>query len=189
MNGLESLQKAATVLDLAVGQLVILASDNDELRKKAEATFNGTSGAWRRVGGMNLFLRQGDGVIMNGPRALQGQPMGNINADDFRAIPHVKEIHASQGSKASPCDDISEKASGTNVTTLLAEDSKAVVTKGFGKISVVLHAQVGKGRYSRVESKDFPATGKKGEVIAFEKAKAWARTKLRGTGRNKVKAK
>lgn len=185
---LEAISKACSSLDGAVNSLILAAADTTQLLKK-ESSFNGTPGVWRRVGGMNLFLRSGDGVIMNGPQALSGQPMGNINSDDFRAIPHVREIHSRQGASAAPGEDISEKASGTNVTTLVADHAKAVVTKGFGRVSVTLHSKVSNGRYEAGESKDFPFSGKKGEVAVFESAKAWTRKKLRAKGRNKIKPK
>ena len=140
------------------------------------------------MGGMNLFLREGDGVIMNGPEALSGQPMSNITADDFRAIRHVKEIHAKKGAKAVPGEDIQEVSSGTNKTTLTGEAARAVVTKGFDRVSVIVSAQVSRGRYEEAERKDFD-TAKVGEVKAFEQAKAWARQRLRAKGRNKVKPK
>lgn len=180
-----ALQKARTTLDAAVDSLL----QDTALRKAGgTATFNGTRGSWRRVGGMNLFLREGDGVIMNGPEALSGQPMSNITADDFRAIPHVRELKERKGSKAVPGEDIKEVASGTNKTTLTADEARAIVTKGFGSVTVVVSAKVSRGRYEEAERKDFP-TAKVGEVKAFEQAKAWARTRLRATGRNRVKVK
>ena len=178
-----TLAKAQAALESSVSQILFTTPLH---KAKAEATFNGTSGAWRRVGGMNLFLREGDGVIMNGPRALQGQPMSNINSDDFRAISKVKEIYGRYGKNAVPGDDILEVASGTNKTTLTSETAKAIVTKGFGRVAVTLHAQVSKGRYEKVEDKSFKATD---ELTAFEDAKSWARRRLRATGRNKVQVK
>lgn len=179
----QSIIKAADALDQSV---VDLLRDGTLLKRTGKtSTFDGQTGYWRRVGGMNLFLREGDGVILNGPQALSGQPMSNINADDFRAIPHVKAIHSRQGSKAVPGEDITEVASGTNTTTLTAEHGKAVVTKGFGKVTATIHAQLSPGRYEKVDSKSFSGKGKD-EVTAFESAKAWARTRLRAKGRNKV---
>ena len=178
----KSINQIAENLDRAVESLL---ADTTLAKRGGTSTFDGQTGQWRRVGGMNLFLREGDGVILNGPQALSGQPMSNITADDFKAIPHVKAIHARKGPKAVPGEDILEVASGTNKTTLTADHGKAVVTKGFGKVAVALYAQVGSGRYEKVDSKSFAGKGKD-EVTAFESAKAWARTRLRATGRNKV---
>lgn len=179
----KSISKIADTLDRTVESLLV---DHSLVKSGKTSTFEGQPGHWRRVGGMNLFLREGDGVILNGPQALSGQPMSNITADDFKAIPHVKKIHERSGAVAVPGDDIAEVASGTNKTTLTAEHGKAVVSKGFGKVAVTLYAQVGSGRYEKVDRKSFVGKGKD-EVTAFESAKAWARKRLRAKGRNKVK--
>jgi hypothetical protein len=178
----KSIDKIAASLDRSVESLL---ADTSLSKRGGTSTFEGQAGHWRRVGGMNLFLREGDGVILNGPQALSGQPMSNITADDFKAIPHVKTIHARKGAKAVPGEDILEVASGTNKTTLTADHGKAVVTKGFGKVAVTLYAQVGSGHYEKVDTKSFAGKGKD-EVTAFENAKAWARTRLRAKGRNRV---
>ena len=185
MDVIDNIAKAADRLDQAVSELIL---DTSILKAGKTATFNGEQGRWRRVGGMNLFLREGDGVILNGPQALSGQPMSAITADDFRAIPHVKRIYEQKGAKAVPGDDILELASGTNKLTMTADHAKAIVTKGFGKVTVTLHAKVSKGRYEKVDTRSFPTKGSS-EVEAFEQAKSWARLRLRATGRDKVVSK
>lgn len=179
---IDQISKAVASLDAAVLQLL---RDPTLSKAKAKSTFEGQPGNWRRIGGMNLFLREGDGVILNGPQALSGQPISNITADDFRAISYVKTIHAKQGSKAVPGEDITEISSGTNKTTLTADHAKAIVTRGFGKVTATLHAKVSNGRYEKVDSKSFVGKGKD-EVKAFEDAKAWARTRLRARGVDRV---
>lgn len=165
--------EASFAMDRSVQGLI---HTTDLKKAKAEAVFQGTSGAWRRVGGHNLFLREGDGVIMNGPLALRGQPMSNITADDFRAIPKVKQIHARHGNDAVPGDDIMETSSGVSLTTLDAGYAQALVTKSFNKVIVVVKKKVSEGRYEVVDEKSFAG---KDELADFENAKAWARKKLR----------
>lgn len=173
----ELLNKAIGRASEAVAQLVSEAATEPLMKRSTE--WKGTTGQWRRVGGFNLFLRDGDGVIMNGPRALQGQSMSNISADDFKAIPHVSKIYESQGSKAVPGDDVTEVSSGVGTATLTHAKGKAVVTKGFGSVTVRLYAGNAGKSYDPAGSKTFPQ-GEGKEVVAFESAKAWARTKLRG---------
>lgn len=169
----------AASLDSAANSLM----HSTNLRKaKAEAEFEGTKGAWRRVGGMNLFLREGDGVIMNGPLALRGQPMSNITSDDFKAIPKVKALYSKKGKKAIPGEDIQEVASGVSITTLTAEHALAVVTKGFNSVNVTIKRKQSPGRYEVAEEKDFSGGA---EIDMFEQAKAWARQQLRGKYRKK----
>lgn len=169
-------------LDAAVMSLM---TDTALVKGGSTATFDGTEGKWRRIGGMNLFLRDGDGVIMNGPRALQGQPISNITPDDWRAIPHVKRLYARDGAVAVPGDDIEETSSRPFTALLKTEDAKAEVRKGFGKVIVKLSVKAAKGRYEKVQEKSFTA---KDELTAFENAKAWARRRLRAKGRDRLKA-
>lgn len=180
-----TLRKLADVSEMLDGAATLLMSDNSLVKSDSTSTFNGTKGKWRRIGGMNLFLREGDGVIMNGPQALQGQPISNITPDDWRAIPHVRRLHEQKGAVATPGDDIMETSSRPFTAELQAEHAKAEVRKGFGKVVVTLWAKASKGRYVKVEDKTFEA---KDEITAFENAKAWARRRLRAKGRARVKA-
>lgn len=170
----KQLESVSQQLESAVDTLL----HSTTLRKaKAEAEFEGTKGAWRRVGGMNLFLREGDGVIMNGPLALRGQPMSNITSDDFKAIPKVKALYSKKGKKAIPGEDIQEVASGVSTTNMTADNAMAVVTKGFNSVKVTIKRKQSPGRYEVAEEKDFTGGA---EIDLFEQAKAWARQQLRG---------
>lgn len=175
-QAVERLAKALEGAEVAVRKFVEVAGTEPLAKRVTE--WKGTKGQWRRVGGFNLFLREGDGVIMNGPRALQGQPMKNITPDDFRAIPHVKELYEKQGSKAVPGDDIAEVASGVGKVTLTHDKGKAIVHRGFGAVHVKLYAGKKTGSYEKLDEKSFPAPSKS-DTAAFEQAKGWARGQLR----------
>lgn len=174
---LETLTKAAQVFEDAVTRLVDEACVEDVVKKATE--WKGTTGRWRRVGGFNLFLRDGDGVIMNGPRAFQGQPMKNISADDFKAIPHVASIYDKLGEEATPGKDITEVSSGVATATLTSDSGKASIKRGFHLVTAKLYSGSRGRSYNPTDSKTFRFSTKKDEVKSFEDAKAWARMRLR----------